>query len=145
MKTLLITFLSLFLITSANAQEAIGKIMNIAGSAYVERKNTKIDLKVSDHVYLRDVVHVSEKGTLGLVFLDGTAFSLENGARFELNEFVFNSKNKSMFFSITAGAMSMISGAIAPTGNMKIDTPVGTMGIRGTAPRVVIKIGRAHV
>jgi hypothetical protein len=28
---------------------------------------------------------------------------------------------------------------VAHTGSMKVDTPVGTMGIRGTAPRVEIR------
>jgi len=33
---------------------------------------------------------------------------------------------------------TFITGNVAYTGNMNVKTPVGTMGIRGTAPRVEI-------
>jgi hypothetical protein len=41
--------------------------------------------------------------------------------------------------SLTKGTFTFIAGNIAHTGSMKVDTPVGTMGIRGTAPRVEIR------
>jgi tetratricopeptide (TPR) repeat protein len=58
----------------------------------------------------------------------------------ELNELVYDPKGKSnsTLFSLQKGTFTFIAGAIAKTGDMKIDTPVGTMGIRGTAPRVEI-------
>jgi len=31
-----------------------------------------------------------------------------------------------------------VAGEVAHTGSMKVNTPIGTMGIRGTAPRVEI-------
>jgi hypothetical protein len=31
-----------------------------------------------------------------------------------------------------------VAGSVAKTGDMKVDTPVATMGIRGTTPRVEI-------
>ncbi len=40
--------------------------------------------------------------------------------------------------SLTKGTFTFIAGNVAHTGDMKVDTPVGTMGIRGTAPRVEI-------
>jgi hypothetical protein len=36
--------------------------------------------------------------------------------------------------SLTKGTFTFIAGEVAHTGRMKVDTPVGTMGIRGTAP-----------
>ena len=38
----------------------------------------------------------------------------------------------------SAEAPSAIAGKVAKTGDMKVDTPVATMGIRGTTPRVEI-------
>jgi hypothetical protein len=40
--------------------------------------------------------------------------------------------------SLTKGTFTFIAGNVAYTGNMNVKTPVGTMGIRGTAPRVEI-------
>jgi hypothetical protein len=39
---------------------------------------------------------------------------------------------------LTKGTFTFIAGNVAHTGSMKVDTPIGTMGIRGTAPRVEI-------
>ncbi len=57
-----------------------------------------------------------------------------------LNDLVYdpNSHSNSMFFSLTKGAFTFVAGNIAKTGDMKIDTPVATMGIRGTTPHVEI-------
>jgi hypothetical protein len=58
----------------------------------------------------------------------------------EVNEFVYdpNSHSNSTLLSLSKGTFSFIAGNIAHTGDMKVDTPVGTLGIRGTAPRVEI-------
>jgi hypothetical protein len=57
-----------------------------------------------------------------------------------LNEFVYdpNGKSNSTLFSLTKGTFTFVAGKVAKTGDMKIDTPVATMGIRGTTPRVEI-------
>jgi hypothetical protein len=57
-----------------------------------------------------------------------------------LNEFVYdpNGKSNSTFFSLTKGTFTFVAGKVAKTGDMKIDTPVATMGIRGTTPHVEI-------
>jgi hypothetical protein len=57
-----------------------------------------------------------------------------------LNEFVYDPKGKSnsTLFSLTKGTFTFVAGKVAKTGDMKIDTPVATMGIRGTTPRVEI-------
>ena len=40
--------------------------------------------------------------------------------------------------SLTKGTFTFVAGKIAKSGDMKVDTPVATMGIRGTTPRVEI-------
>src|SRR5262249_59913798 len=61
-------------------------------------------------------------------------------ARMVLNEFVYdpNGKSNSTLFSLSKGTFTFIAGKVAKTGDMKIDTPVATMGIRGTTPHVEI-------
>jgi hypothetical protein len=60
--------------------------------------------------------------------------------RMELNEFAYDphGHSNSSLMSLTKGTFTFIARNIAHTGNMKVDTPVGAMGIRGTAPRVEI-------
>src|SRR5262249_23436948 len=77
---------------------------------------------------------------VGMVLTDGTAFNLSANARIEMNEFVYDPKStsNSAFISLAKGTFTFIAGRVAQTGDMKVDTPVATMGIRGTAPHVEI-------
>lgn len=47
-------------------------------------------------------------------------------------------KSNSTFFKLSKGAFTFVAGNVAKTGDMKIDTPVATMGIRGTTPHVEV-------
>jgi hypothetical protein len=86
------------------------------------------------------VVQTGADGKVGITFTDGTAFNLSSNARMVLNEFVYdpNGTSNSTLFSLTKGTFTFIAGKVAKTGDMKIDTPVATMGIRGTTPHVEI-------
>lgn len=96
--------------------------------------------KVGDAVFTGDVVKTGADGAVGIVFNDGTAFNVSSNARMTLNEFVYDPKGKanSTLFSLSKGTFTFIAGKVAKTGSMKIDTPVATMGIRGTTPHVKI-------
>ena len=52
--------------------------------------------------------------------------------------FSTNSKSNSSLLSLTKGTFTFVAGKIAKSGDMKVNTPVATMGIRGTTPRVEI-------
>ena len=75
------------------------------------------------------------RSTLGLVFIDGTVFGLAANARMVLNEMVYdpNGSSNSSLLSLVQGTITFVAGETAKRGDMKIDTPAATMGIRGTA------------
>src|SRR5215475_4197079 len=79
-------------------------------------------------------------GRIGINFTDGSSFNLSSKARMALDEFVYdpNGKSNSTLFNLTKGTFTFVAGNIAKTGDMKVDTPVATMGIRGTTPHVEI-------
>jgi len=132
------------------ASKPIGKVVAATGSVTIERASAVVvqasvagqagQAKVGDLVYLGDVVATGADGRVGINFTDGTSFNLSNSARIALNEFVYdpNGKSNSTLFSLTKGTFTFVAGNIAKTGDMKIDTPVATMGIRGTTPHVEI-------
>jgi hypothetical protein len=130
--------------------KAIGKIVSASGSVTVEHTSAVVvqavaaatgQGKVGDFVYQGDVVQTGADSAVGIAFTDGTAFNLASNARIALNEFVYDPKGKSnsTLFSLSKGTFTFVAGKVAKTGNMKIDTPVATMGIRGTTPRVEIR------
>jgi hypothetical protein len=128
----------------------IGKVISATGSVTIEHVNAVVvqatlpaqagQTKVGDPVYQGDVVRTGADGRVGINFTDGTSFNLSNNANMALNEFVYdpNGKSNSTLFNLSKGTFTFVAGKIAKTGDMKIDTPVATMGIRGTTPHVEI-------
>ena len=96
--------------------------------------------KVGDLVYQGDAVVTGADGRVGINFTDGSSFNLSNNARMVLNEFVYdpNSTSNASLFNLSKGTFTFVAGKVAKTGDMKIDTPVATMGIRGTTPHIEI-------
>ena len=132
------------------ASKPIGKVVVATGSVTIERTNAVVvqasvagqagQTKVGDLVYEGDVVATGADGRLGINFTDGTSFNLSSNARMALSEFVYdpNGKSNSTLFNLTKGTFTFVAGKVAKTGDMKIDTPVATMGVRGTTPHIEI-------
>ena len=116
---------------------AIGKVTTLEGSASAQRTDgTVVELALGDQVALGDVLQTGNGSSVGVVFIDGTVFSLAGDSRMVLDNLVYQSggSDNALNFSIVQGAFSFVAGQVAPTGEMNIETPVATMGIRGTAP-----------
>ena len=122
------------------APAIIGHVTKLAGNATAIRNGVSIILNQGDTVHKGDVVQSGSDSTLGITFIDGTVFGLASNAKMVLNEMIYDpngSDNKSLL-SLVQGTISFVAGATAKKGDMKIDTPVATMGIRGTAVLVEI-------
>jgi hypothetical protein len=130
----------------------IGKVLTASGVVHIEHpagilvqanapSGGNAQTKVGDLVYRGDVIQTGADGKVAITFTDGTAFNVSSNAKMEVNEFVYdpNGHSNSTLLSLTKGTFTFIAGNVAHTGDMKVDTPVGTMGIRGTAPRVEIQ------
>src|SRR6195952_4734870 len=125
---------------SASVAQVIGHVTKLTGTATVIRNGVSIILNQGDNVNKGDVVASGSDSSLGITFIDGTVFGLASNAKMVLNEMIYDpngSDNKSLL-SLVAGTISFVAGATAKKGDMKVDTPVATMGIRGTAVLVEI-------
>jgi len=132
------------------ASKPIGKVVVANGSVTLERAGAVVvqastsgqadQAKVGDLVYQGDAVATGADGRVGINFTDGSSFNLSNNARMVLDEFVYdpNSTSNASLFNLTKGTFTFVAGKVAKTGDMKVDTPVATMGVRGTTPRVEI-------
>ena len=128
----------------------IGKVLTMEGTVRIEHPAAILvtanlpsgseQTKVGDLVYRGDIIQTGPDGKLGVAFADGSSFSVSANARMEVNEFVYDphGHSNSSLMSLTKGTFTFLAGEVAHTGSMKVNTPVGTMGIRGTAPRVEI-------
>ncbi|WP_201723777.1 VCBS domain-containing protein, partial [Bradyrhizobium sacchari] len=117
------------------AAQVIGHVTKLSGSATAIRNGVSVILNNGDNVEKGDVVSTGADSTIGITFIDGTVFGLSSNARMVLNEMVYdpNGSNNSSLLSLVAGTITFVAGETAKHGDMKIDTPVATMGIRGTA------------
>jgi FecR protein len=127
------------------ADEPIGNVATLTGSAAVTRNNISTPLKLQDDIFLNDVLRTSANSTLGVTFNDATTFNLTANAGITVDSYVYEDggKQNAALFDITKGTVAFVAAAVAKTGDMKISTPTSTLGIRGTTGLVEVPEGAA--
>jgi len=161
--TVLVVALACFLPSAAQAQidsakpavatsssKPIGKVVVATGSVTIEHAGAvivqanvsgdPIRANAGDPVYLGDVVQTGVDGRVAINFTDGSSFNLSSNARMVLDHYVYEPAGKSnaSLFNLAKGTFTFVAGSVAKTGDMKVDTPVATLGIRGTTPHIEI-------
>ena len=119
---------------SALPPDSIGKVQKVAGTVTVLRNGVSVAVNVGDVVYKSDVILTGADSKCGVTFPDGTALELLPNTRMALNEYNydFHSTSNQALFTLIDGTFGFVAGKVAHSGEMKIGTPVATMGIRGT-------------
>jgi VCBS repeat-containing protein len=122
------------------AVQVIGHVLKMSGSATAIRNGVSIELHIGDAVQKGDVVQTGSDSSIGMTFVDGSAFGMTSNARMVLNEMIYdpNGSSNSSLISLVQGTITFVAGQTAKNGNMRVETPVATMGIRGTAVLVEI-------
>ncbi len=117
-----------------DTEPPIGEVQDFVGTAAVIRDGVPVTLVIGDPVFRNDVLQTGLESELAIGFADGTIFTLAANARITLDGMIYNpaGTENSLVLSIVQGTFSFITGEIAPTGEMLINTPVATIGIRGT-------------
>ena len=112
----------------------IATVKALIGSVSAVRNGAEITLKIGDPIYKSDIIQTASGSSVGITFPDGTALHITANARMALSDYSFdaNSTTNGAFFHLIDGTFSFVAGQVARTGGLKIETPVGTVGIRGT-------------
>ncbi|MFA6267832.1 MAG: cadherin-like domain-containing protein [Pseudolabrys sp.] len=115
------------------ANDAVGRVVTAAGDATILRNGVAVTLRPGDAVLRADVLQTTN-GTMAVTFNDGSTLNLTANTRIVVSEFVYspNGNGNSQLLDLVQGSLTFISGEVAHSGNMRIGTPVATMGIRGT-------------
>jgi FecR protein len=125
--------------------DPIGNVATLTGSATVTRNSAATPLKLKDDIFKNDVLQTAANSALGITFNDETTFHLTANARIAVDNYVYEdggSKNAALF-NIARGTVAFVASAVARTGDMKIETPTATLGIRGTTGLVDVPEGAA--
>ncbi|MCB1490638.1 MAG: tandem-95 repeat protein, partial [Rhodobiaceae bacterium] len=117
--------------------EPIGFVQTVDGIATVQHADgTTATLAVGDPVFASDIVVTGDNSGIGLALVDETIFTMSANARFVLDSLVYDptSTSNSLVVDIVQGTFAFVTGKVAGTGGMTVETPVATLGIRGTTP-----------
>jgi hypothetical protein len=117
------------------AQEAIGAVSRIQGQVSGTSGGVTEALDLKSSVFLNEVVSTGEAARLEVTFSDGTQLTLGELAKLTLDTFVFNptAGSRTIKFGVI-GAFRFLSGQVAKlaSSDVRVTTPVATIGIRGT-------------
>ena len=98
---------------------------------------------MQDPIFKGDLLRTGAAASLGITFDDETTFNLSANANITVDEFIYEEggKNNSALFKIARGTVAFAAHQVAKTGDMKIETPTSTLGIRGTSGVVEVPDG----
>lgn len=123
----------------ASAQEdVIGAILEVEGTVRVARADGGVvPAEIDMPLYLEDTIETGPQSRVFLLLSDNTEFTLSENARFRVDAFVFDGEGamgNRGDYSVLQGAFLYVSGLIAKKENpdVRVNTPVGNIGIRGT-------------
>ena len=123
--------------SEALASDVAARAVGVEGVVTVTREGNSIPLTRGESLYKSDRVKTEENASIELKLLDGSLINLGELADLTITELVYDPIKKDGFndLKIATGAFRLISGSIAKLGPdlMKLDTPVATVGIRGTS------------
>ena len=130
---------------SQQPADPVGSVATLQGTASVTRNNATSALALRDPIYKSDVLQTNVDGTLGITFDDETTFTLKPNTRLAVDEFVYQEggSDNAAIFNVVRGTAAFVAAEVAHTGNMKIDTPTSSLGIRGTTGLVEVPEGGA--
>jgi len=117
-----------------DTEEPAGNVATLKGTATVTRNGMTGPLKIQDEIYKGDILQTGKNSTLGVTFSDDTTLNLSATSRVVVDNFVYQNggKDNAALINVTRGTMAFVAAAVAKTGDMKIETPTATLGIRGT-------------
>jgi hypothetical protein len=122
--------------------QTVGTIKTVTGEAFVERLAERLPASVGDRLLEGDTLITGRNASMGVIFRDDTLLSLGPGSRVTIDKFVFDPAQDQLDFltKVNKGTVQFISGQIAKLkpGGMAVETPLSTIGIRGT--RFLIKV-----
>jgi len=118
-------------------ESPVGAVEEISGEATVIRVDgTEEPLTLGTPIYQGDVIETAADGAVNIVFLDETSMAVSENARLAVDEYMFDPETESgtTNFSVLRGVFVFTSGLIGrdDPDDVEIDTPVGSIGIRGT-------------
>ncbi len=130
----ILLFLSCFIVSNAIAEDKIGAVAAVIGTVSIERNGEVFKVKPGSAVFENDKILTGKSSRAQILLMDQTAINIGQKAELVLDKFVFNSEDDEVALKVTKGTFRFISGKVATKTPEKVnvETPVATIGVRGT-------------
>ena len=120
-----------------SAAESIGTVNTVSGTVFVIRVDgSREEVDIDTVLLAGDILETGADGAIGVVFADQTTLAMGGDGRMALDEMIYDPQSQEGSLSLMAfkGIYTVVSGMVAKTDPdaMVINTPVGSIGIRGT-------------
>jgi len=120
----------------AQDRPGVGVVTRVQASAHVISGGREKKADAGTRIRLNDELRTGSGARLQLTLADDTVLTLGAGARLVIDRFVYNPDRANSALSVTAaqGAFRFVSGQIgkAAGADLRVTTPVATIGVRGT-------------
>jgi hypothetical protein len=117
------------------AQEA-GYVKTLQGQFQIERAGNRLDGRLGDMVESGDRIRVMPQSSVGISMKDETLVSLGPNSTFVIDQYAYDPTTREgrVETSILRGTLRYVTGLIgrANPKAITVNTPVSTLGIRGT-------------
>ena len=130
--------LMLLMASVLQAQDAAGTAISVRGFVTATNDNGDVRrLKRGDAVYSGDTLQTAKRSRLRLSFSDGSTTVMKSNTTFEISDYNFSGTedgSERASFKLVQGAIEALSGLIGKKNKsaFRLDTPLATIGLRGT-------------
>jgi ferric-dicitrate binding protein FerR (iron transport regulator) len=134
-QVVLFIFLIAAFVSYAQAQPVIAKAILIQNTVTIESpKLNPIKIKRGSVLSLSDTIRTGENARAIFRFNDGTLLTLGSNSEIKIQTFTVTTEHKKGVFEFVKGALRIVTGAITKTDtpHFNVNTPMGSIGIRGT-------------
>jgi len=119
-----------------------GIIKSVKGNAVILRHGQSHEAMNGMKIYMKDVIKTDKTCSIGLIFNDDTLVSMGHNSEIVIDEYYFMplEGRLSSVLKIIHGTIAYLSGQISKLSpeSVRLETPVATIGVRGT--QILIKI-----
>ena len=127
--------LSAILLLSSNVIAAdVGTVIVTVKQVEIEKKSERRAAKRGSGFSQNESIVTGDEARARLKFVDGTLTTLGENTEFKVHRYQAEGHQPNARMELVKGAFRTITGSITKTDNpdFKVDTPVGSIGIRGT-------------
>src|SRR3990167_4669924 len=152
---LLFSILLIFMVimfSVARAEPSVGSVVWVKGTLKaIQHDKTERILQKNSPIYLKDTLVTDAKSKAQIVFTDRTLMTFRESTQFHITEYQYKPKEKGSvgkyIMNLLEGGFRTITGAIAKRNpsDYQINTPVATIGVRGTDYTVYIHKGQLYM